>query len=204
MSLKAISKAVGVSAGTLSGYLSDIPLSGSEKHKIISDAATSSNIRRWSGSPRCRVEDHPDHDPEAHAKLSTLQKGAISEMAVRIEAFDRGLVPLVPDVPGLRYDLVIHDPVSNRFSRVQVKTCHWPKSGMPTFNLIVNSNGIRREYAAGDFDVLIVYNQQSRKFYIRHADDLSSKMTGRPVKNLAVSVYSKDEGRWDRLFGHID
>jgi hypothetical protein len=199
-SSREISRILDVPIGTLSPYLSDIPLTKEEKREIMSDSGLKSNQRRWLGHQEARDSDHPDHDAVSHGLLSPIQRGALSELAVRSEIIRRGFVPLIPDIPGLRYDMVIHDPENNLYSRVQVKSARWPKSGLPVFNLTVNSNGSRREYCQNDFDCLIVYNHKKRVFYIKTQSELSSKMTGRPVSNLSVSVYKSDEDNWDKLF----
>ncbi len=199
LSLSEISTRVGIPKGTLSPFLSDIPLSKEEIRKRNISALEKGRDTRSRFSHSSVSNINPIYDESHYLSLTTQQKGAIAESAVRARLTSLGYVTLVPDVQNMRYDMVAHDISSNTFIRIQIKTARFPSQGMPIINLISNNNGARRQYHIDDFDAVIAYNFETNRFFVIACADISHKFQGRAQKNNTLTLKAHQEDAWHVL-----
>lgn len=196
MSNHEISLATGIPAGTLSPYLSDIPLHPDEvKAKQNAGRAKGrSTLANARPARRSVYPVSPHYNQEQRSALSTNQKCIVSELAVRMRLSALGLISLVPDVPGLRYDIVSHDISSNRFIRIQIKSAHWGKTGRPVINVAPRKSSGFAPYNPNDYDVLIAYVSINDLYYVLSSNDVESRRTG-----TGLTLRDDDQNAWDRL-----
>lgn len=196
MSNHEISIATGIPAGTLSPYLSDIPLNPHEvKAKQNAGRAkgrTTLAETRPAKRNVCPISPHYNH--EHRSALSTNQKCVVSELAVRMRLSALGLISLVPDVPGLRYDIVAHDIYSNQFTRIQIKSAHWGKTGRPVINVAPRKSSGFAPYDPNDYDILIAYVAINDLYYVLTSNDVESRRSG-----ANLTLRDDDQNAWHRL-----
>lgn len=182
MSLKSIANKLGVSKGSVSIWVRDIPLTEEEKQtryvengKRTKDRLKNTEVvpsSKFIGWIKCQ-------------ELTSNQKGKIAEAAVvlRLSILKFDVYKSVFD--GEKLDIVTQAPNDTQLKKIQVRWCRKPKIGS-NFITLTCSSGRKssRRYNDEEFDFMIGYDFYTDTCYVYDANDL---------KNLKTRVSVKDE-----------
>lgn len=175
----AISRRTGVPMNTLHYWLAPYPLTNKEKARIIAEAERTPQ-------PKKELPGGIGVPCEMGPGLSTLQKGAVAENAVKAALSRQGFLMANPDGDGDVVDVYVRRSGGQRVGFVQIRMTSKPpaRSGLPSISLRRYRNGAANNFAKGDFHFLIGFCPENSKCYVFSYDEVS---------HLANSVTISDE-----------
>lgn len=191
MSVKAISKALNVSTGSVSVWLRDIPLTAEEKHSryVANGQKTKERPKLSEIEPSSKFHNWVETD-----SLTNNQKGKIAESAtiLRLSILQFDIYKSVFD--GEKIDIVAQNPNNQEFLKLQVRWARKQRHGAKTIALTC-SNGRNkfRRYTENEFDFIIGYDFETDSCYVYSKDEVLHLKT-------QVSLQDKCVESWDKLF----
>ena len=189
MTYPEITKALGVSKGHLSMWLSDYSrLTGAEiwkRRKNLDRKSTKKD--RGEPSPLSKLTDM--------SKLTRFQKGRVAEAAALLRVSLFGMQAFHAFGDGSTEDIVVLVKDGVRHAKLQVKWAVNPgRFGLPYISLRHNVNASRKErrYAATDFDFIVGYDSHSDICYVFSSPELI-------VHNRSVAINPTAAEAWDQV-----
>jgi len=176
-SFNEITDLLGVSKGTLSGWLKDYPLSPEESAARRSSAGRLLNQRRRQKFEEVGYPfDIPQvtKNPRQTIKRAPKQVGEISEAIVAARLMKLGFNLLKPIGDSLRYDLMID--FEDSFYRVQVKTAR-VENGVIDFSTVSSQahRGKGKQSYKGQIEWFAACVQETEEVYMVHIDNPIAK-----------------------------
>ena len=183
-SINEIRYKTGISKGTLSPLLRQFPLTSVERYNRSRKIRIENNKRK---SKQNRGESSDFFKIMQKSKFNPAQIGNISEAAVIFRLLVNGFQIFNSIFDGDKCDVVVINK-KNRAIKIQIKTAHQGKTGLPLIKLR-NRNG---KYLVGEYDFLIGYDAFSDSAYIYSFDDTINKKS-------TVTICDSAKERWDKL-----
>lgn len=190
MSVKAISKELGVSTGSVSMWLRDMPLTAEEKHSryVKNGQRTKERPKHSAITPSSKF-----HDWVNTNELTNNHKGKIAEAAaiLRLSILQFDIYKSVFD--GEKIDIVVQSPHNQEFIKIQVRWARKHRYGAKTIALTC-SNGRNkfRRYTESEFDFIIGYDFEMDVCYVYSKDEV------RHLKRQ-TSLQNECAESWDKL-----
>lgn len=187
LSYREIAKVTGASKGSLHLWLRDCPRLTQEERRQRQKVPPA--VSKQKGS-----ESHVHRLIERN-KLSGIQIAKVSEAAVMFRMLLWGLNPFGSVFDGDRTDWLVEVPSTNKVWKIQVKTTHSARWGLPyaTLRHRKHSDGSTR-YKKGEFDFIVGYDTFTDQAYVWSWDE---------TKHLAAGITVCPDAleRWDKLTG---
>ncbi len=95
--------------------------------------------------------------------MTAARTGYLSELVAQRRVAELGAGVLVPQGPAVAFDFVAH--IHGSFSRIQVKTARFDKTGL-NFNTITGQGGNRRALTPSDTDIILVVDPSSECYVV--------------------------------------
>ena len=184
LSIGEIQKATGLSRGSVSVIVSDIPLS-SEEMKAKHGPPINKGVRKSCG------DKSKFYDLIKRNGLTSMQKANLAEAAILFRLCLHGF-----KVFGSPFDSDVEDwlvivPQTGKVKKVQVKVAyHHPDHGLPI--IAVRRNHGKARYQQCDFDFIVGYDLYSDKAYV-----FSFAETAKCQTTITVDVSAEEA--WDKF-----
>ena len=161
LGLEQIKRRTGLSKGTLSGLLRDIPLTVDEIRRRVSQATLRANASRRHRSNRSKFAQMVDGKD-----LSTERKGQIAEAAVWLRLILLGYEIRRSLFEGSRDDCLVSRPGVERRIRLQVKWARQFEEGRPMFAVCNGEHGKIRRLTRDYCDFVVAYGLESDTAFV--------------------------------------
>lgn len=187
LSLQEIHNLTGASKGSLSAWLTGLPLTEEEK------ALRSQERKRYVPPKKDWGEESDLHKMTTGQEMTRLQKGKIAEAAVMLRLVVQGMAPYGSVFDGDKTDWLVEVPKTNKVWKVQVK---WVKSVHNISLQCTTGHNTSRPYLEGEFDFIVGYDLFTDTAYVWSWED---------VKHLSTSISICQEAaeRWDKLLSSV-
>jgi hypothetical protein len=163
-----ISRRTGVPMNTLHYWLVDYPLTNRERARILSEAERAPQPKKslpGGMGVACEMADN----------LSTLQKGAVAENAVKAAMSRQGFLMANPDGDGDVVDVYVRRHGGQRVGFVQIRMTSKPpaRNGLPSISLRRYRNGAANSFKKGDFHFLVGFCPDNSKCFVYSYEEVS-------------------------------
>lgn len=164
----AISRRTGVPMSLLNYWLAGYPLTDKERARILSEAERAPQ-------PKKELPGGAGVPCEMAGNLSTLQKGAVAENAVKAAMSRRGFLMANPDGDGDVVDVYVRRHGGQRVGFVQIRMTSKPpaRNGLPSISLRRYRNGAPNNFKKGDFHFLVGFCPENSKCFVYSYDEVS-------------------------------
>ena len=188
LSLREISKAIGVPKGTLSSWLKGHQLSDSERKARASESPRYATPKKDRGQPSAAYLALNGRSP------NPAKKSEISEAATLFRLVLHGFHVMSPLFDCAKTDWLVEVPETGKLLRVQVKWAAPLKHhGLPTIRLTcTEGHSEKRKYRVGEFDFIVGYDLFTDTAYVYSFSEVSHLET-------SVTIRPDAAERWDKL-----
>lgn len=185
LSISKVCQRLGVSRGTVSGWLKTHPLEVRE----IRNRMVSSGLLRGSHF-REPVPESRLHQLLGGREPDRVSKGRIAEAAVLLRVLLRGWGVYSSTFDGAKFDWIVN--TGNNLVRLQVKSMSKGKAGSPFARLrCAGGRGKSRKYREGEFDFVVGYDLFTDMAYVWSWAEVKEKST--------ISAHFDAAEMWDKI-----
>lgn len=188
LSIKEIHNRIGVSVGTLSGWLRDIPLTKEEIRARQSDPAT--------GRFRAPKKDRGAESTIKHllrGELTISRKARLAESAVLLRLVLAGYNAYNSPFDGDKTDWLVEVPGRPHPVRLQVKWASDGTHGLPCVRLTcADGRHAYRRYLPPEFDFIAGYDFHTDIVYVWSREEVADLL-------VSVTVCPEAAERWDKM-----
>lgn len=187
LSLREIHIKTGVSKGTLSNWLRDIPLTETEKKKRLSENGKVAGRSKVPRGEKAKFFDWAKWD-----EMTTHEKAKIAEAAVLFRLCVLNISTFGSPFDGDKADWVIEVP-ERKFYKIQVKLASSPSTGSPGVSLRRTPvSGTRySRYEKGEFDFIIGYDFYTDTCYVWSWEEVERHKNTITVNPEAAEAWHK-------------
>jgi len=189
MSVAEIGRKAGVSKGTLSGWLRDIPLTTEE----IREKVVLAHRGKPTGKKKNRGEESKYQRMIAGKELTRQDKAKIAESAILFRLCLMRFIVYGSPFDGDKADWLIESiDAPGKTYRIQVKWAKVLVDGLPLISLECMEKGKMRRYKKGEFDFIVGYCLFNDTAYVYSFDELVHLKS-------RVSVTEEGAEAWDKI-----